>query len=158
MKKAIIISLTTVISFSAGWFLKGAFTSTKIITYQDRLQAQIDNQNSSIIKTLISNAPSSVYFSDDVKDNLQTFDYIGVIGKYKVVKYQNHIKSKSKYKLIFYNLDNTYCGYYSIFTGFGQVYKTDNDSLQVDHLGINLNIKLLDSLHFGPDLWVRLKK
>lgn len=157
------------VGFAIGWFSKGLNTTTKVIQYQDKLQQKVDQQinksengheKHALIQILIENSPDFVFFEEDFDYNQQSIDYLGKIGHYKVIKYKAEFGSSSKgnYKVIFFNEDNSFYGFYQIFMDLGQVYPTDNDSLQIYHLGIDMKSALPDSLQFGPELWIELNK
>ena len=114
----------------------------------------------SLLQILINNSPSGIYFEEEREfpDRIQTLDYLGIIGDFKVIKYFAEFgpSHKASTKLVLYTMENQYYGHYLPFADYGQIYKLNNDSISVGFEGLSLSSPPPDSVQYGPELWMRL--
>jgi len=156
MKKALFILLVLVSGIAIGWGLKGI---NEPQSFSPKNKEKPSKESKPLIQKLIENSPKDIFFEEDYGYNRQSFEFIGQVGNYKVVKYTSEFGpgSKSNYKLIFYDTINTFRGYYSPFLGFGQIYIQDENSLSIDFQEIDLRKSLPDSILVGSDAWMVLR-
>lgn len=176
MKKILAIILVLIIGIIIGWTIRGKVLKRKYDSFSNQLQKEINEikivKNStgkkrSTLEELINNSPDYVLLKSNRNKNLEGHSLTdwGIIGKYRILQFEAYETPQPNSselmrmvkRVVFFNSDLEYVGYYPV-QNFGFTYKLNSDSISIADRYFDLRHNLPDSVHIGPDWYLRLVK